>query len=298
MLLCKNNKPISQIVNFENLIKRNTFMFKQLLSITSLLVAIVIISTSCDTNTSKSQKQSTSKVRIAISKEKSDQSTTKYANWLLRHNSEIEYFNLYPMGIDSAIQILKTCNGLLLTGGRDVFPGNYGKINDTSRCGSFDRYRDSLEFALIEVAVTNKMPVFGVCRGEQIFNISQGGTLYIDIPTDFDTIVKHRLPDWSRAYHPVRLVKNTMLSNIVHETKQGDVVTSHHQGIEKLGKNLLISAYADDNLPEAIEWKNKSEKGFLMAVQWHPEAMDTLHPLSAPLAKKFLTESASFKTVN
>ncbi len=272
-------------------------MFKQLLSITSLLVTIVIVSTSCDTNTSKSQKQSTSKVRIAISKEKSDKSTTKYADWLLRHNTDIEYFNLYPMGIDSAIQVLKTCNGLLLTGGRDVFPGNYGKVDDTARCGSFDRYRDSLEFALIDVAVENKMPIFGVCRGEQIFNISQGGTLYIDLPTDFDTIVKHRLPDWSRAYHPVRLMKNTMLSNICEGTRQGDVVTSHHQGIEKLGTNLLISAYAEDNLPEAIEWKDKSGKGFLMAVQWHPEATDTLDPLSAPLAKKFLAESANFKAI-
>ena len=269
-------------------------MFKQISVFISLLLAIVI-ATSCNTTKNKSESNS---IRIAISKEKSEKSTTKYADWLLRHNSEIEYFNLYPMGIDSAIQILKTCNGLLLTGGRDVFPGNYGKIDDTARCGSFDIYRDSLEFALIEVAVSNKMPVFGVCRGEQIFNISQGGTLYIDIPTDFDTIVKHRLPDWSRAYHPVRLVKNTLLSSICGINIQGDVVTSHHQGIEKLGANLLISAYAEDNLPEAIEWKDKSVNGFLMAVQWHPEAMDTLHPLSAPLAKKFLIKSANFKTVN
>jgi putative glutamine amidotransferase len=270
-------------------------MFKQISLLTSLLVLITV--TSCDTNTSHSQSDS-KKIRIAISKEKSDNSTTKYADWLLRHTSEIEYFNLYPMGIDSAINILKTCNGLLLTGGRDVFPGNYGNIDDTARCGSFDRYRDSLEFALIEVAVASNMPIFGVCRGEQILNISQGGTLFIDIPTDFDTIVKHRLPDWSRAYHPVRIIKNTMLGDICVNTKEGDVVTSHHQGIDKLGKNLLISAFALDNLPEAIEWKSKSGKGFLMAVQWHPEAMDTLHPLSAPLAKKFIKESSNFKVVD
>jgi len=274
-------------------------MFNGLLLKIIFFSATIIIFNSCTSNTSESEVQSKSDIiRIAISKEKSDKSTTKYADWLLRHNMNIEYFNLYPMGIDSAIRVLKTCNGLLLTGGRDVFPGNYGKINDTARCGSFDRYRDSLEFALIETAVKNSMPVFGVCRGEQIFNISQGGTLYIDIPTDFDTIVKHRLPDWSRAYHPVRLVNNTILSNICENTRQGDVVTSHHQGIEKPGTNLLISAYAEDGLPEAIEWKDKSGKGFLMAVQWHPEAMDTLHPLSAPLATRFLVESANFNAAN
>ena len=274
-------------------------MIKKISFLASLLIAIVLIFTSCDTRNTKSQNSTKhNKIRIAISKEKSDSSTTKYANWLLRHNSEVEYFNLYPMGIDSAIDLLKTCNGLLLTGGRDVFPGNYGMIDDTARCGSFDRYRDSLEFALIDVAVANNMPIFGVCRGEQILNISQGGTLFIDIPTDFDTIVKHRLPDWGKAYHPVNIIKNTMLGDVCENTKEGEVVTNHHQGINKLGHNLLISAFALDNLPEAIEWKDKSEKGFLMAVQWHPEAMDTLHPLSAPLAKKFLKESANFKVVN
>ncbi len=274
-------------------------MLKKMSLLTSFVIAVVIIVTSCDTNISKTQDSTKSKkVRIAISKEKSDKSTTKYADWLLRHNADVEYFNLYPMGIDSAIEVLKTCNGLLLSGGEDVFPGIYGKIDDTSRCGSIDRYRDSLEFALIDMAVNNNMPIFGVCRGEQILNISQGGTLYIDIPTDFNTVVKHRLPSWGIAYHPVRVLENTMLGEVCKGVKQDSVLTNHHQGIEKLGKNLLISAYTADNLPEAIEWNDKTGKGFLMAVQWHPEAMDTLHPLSAPLANIFLLESANFKAVN
>lgn len=269
-------------------------MLKQI----SLAIAFIIFVSasliSSEIGEPKSQKQEkNTKVRIAISKEKSVESLTRYSNWLMRHNTNIEYFNLYPMGLDSAAKILKTCNGLLLTGGRDVYPDNYGKVKDTARCGSFDRYRDSLEFMLIEVALSKKMPIFGVCRGEQILNVSQGGTLYIDIPTDFDTIVKHRLPDWKLAYHDVNLTENTVL-NEVAIGEQRDVVTNHHQGIEKLGTNLLISAYANDSLPEAIEWKNKEGKGFLMAVQWHPEAMDTLHPLSAPLAKLFLLESANY----
>ncbi|MFK5856364.1 MAG: gamma-glutamyl-gamma-aminobutyrate hydrolase family protein [Bacteroidota bacterium] len=272
-------------------------MLKKIFFVSSFVIVALVFLTSCDINTQQSQKQSESDIlRIAISKEKSASSNTKYADWLLRHNVEIEYFNLYPMGIDSAIKVLNTCNGLLLTGGRDVFPANYGKIDDTARCGSFDQYRDSLEFALIEMAIASKMPIFGVCRGEQILNVSQGGTLYIDIPTDFDTLVSHRLSDWSRAYHPVRLVNNTIINEICIGVKDADVVTNHHQGIEHVGTGLLISAYSEDNLPEAIEWENGKGKGFLMAVQWHPEAMDTLHPLSAPLAKKFLLEAASFNT--
>lgn len=276
-------------------------MLKQIIFALSLVIGGTSIFTSCETKSPPvhhSYSGGGKQIKIAISKEKSDKSTTKYADWLLRHDNEIVYYNMYPLGIDSAVKLLKTCNGLLLTGGEDVFPGYYGKIDDTARCGTFDRYRDSLEFALIDMAIDNGIPIFGVCRGEQILNISQGGTLHIDIPTDFDTTITHRQPDWSKGYHPVRLVNNTTLYEICEGTKQGDVVSNHHQGIEKLGTRLLVSAYSSDNLPEAIEWDQTTGNSFLMAVQWHPEVMDTLHPLSAPLAKKFLLEAANYKGVN
>lgn len=266
-------------------------MIKTVINIIAVILVTNVLFTSCDCNNS-------SQIKIAISKEKSDESSSKYADWLLRHNNDIVYYNLYPMGIDSALITLETCNGLLLTGGRDVYPDNYGKIEDTARCGSFDRYRDSLEFALIDYAVTNSIPIFGVCRGEQILNISQGGTLYIDIPMDFDSTVSHRQPGYTRTYHSVELVENTIIHNICDGTKKREVLSNHHQGIEKTGSGLKISAYSEDNLPEAIEWANKSGVGFLMAVQWHPEAMDTLHPLSAPLAKRFLLEASQFKLKN
>ena len=266
-------------------------MLQRIIFTLSFIIAGTIIFTSCET-------KSPTQIKIAISKEKSDKSTTKYSDWLLRHDDEIVYYNLYPLGIDSAMKLLKTCNGLLLTGGEDVFPGTYGKIDDTARCGEFDRYRDSLEFTLIDLALENKIPVFGVCRGEQILNLSMGGTLYIDLPTDFDTTVAHRHNLMSKADHLVRIVPNTTLSDICENTKQGDVVSNHHQGIEILGTGLFVSAYSADNMAEAIEWADKTDHGFLMAVQWHPEAMDTLHPLSAPLAKKFLLEAANFKPVN
>lgn len=266
-------------------------MVKRVVILIAVVLATSLMFISCDCD-------KIPQIKIAISKEKSEKSTTKYTDWLLRHNSDITYYNLYPMGIDSALKTLETCDGLLLTGGEDVYPENYGKIEDTARCGSFDRYRDSLEFALIDNAIANKIPIFGVCRGEQILNISQGGTLYIDIPTDFDSTVSHREPGYTRTYHPVELLDNTLIYKISNGTKNGMVLSNHHQGIEKTGKGLKISAYSNDSLPEAIEWTDTSSNSFLMAVQWHPEAMDTLHPLSAPLAKKFLLEASNHNGSN
>jgi putative glutamine amidotransferase len=255
------------------------------------IISCVIIS-SCSTNNDNQ------KVRIAISSEKSDESDTKYADWLLRYDDKIEYHILYPLGIDSALVVLSICDGLLLTGGEDVYPDYYGKIDDTSRCGTFNRYRDSLEFALIEVAINNKIPVFGVCRGEQILNISNGGSLYIDIPSDFDTTVTHRLPGFGRVKHSVDLVEGSNLIEICNKLNTGEVVSNHHQGIAKLGNGLTISAYSEDGLPEAIEWNNNTGHPYLMAVQWHPETMDTLNPLSAPLAKSFLHAAYEYSNSN
>ena len=231
------------------------------------------------------------KIRIAISKEYKGQ---HYMGWLKRHSDSVQLFNLYPLGIDSALNLLETCDGLLLSGGEDVFPGVYGKLKDTPRCGAIDRYRDSLEFALIVAALEDNKPIIGICRGEQILNVSFGGTLHIDIPVDFDTAVTHRQKDWKNCFHPVNLQAGSQLF-ILSNVKTGDVTSNHHQGIEILGKGLRISALSDDGLPEAIEWDEPDGKSFLMAVQWHPERMDTLHPLSAPFAKKFLMEAVGFR---
>ncbi len=217
-----------------------------------------------------------------------------YSNWLHRYDSTVKLYNLYPLGVDSALKLAKTLDGILITGGADVFPGYYGKINDTARCGKFDRYRDSLEMALIHYAVNNKVPLIGVCRGEQIINVALGGSLIIDIPTDWDTVVKHSSKDWKIQWHGVNIVPSTQMAAISGQT-HGTVTSSHHQAIENLGKGLRISAYAPDSIPEAIEWAVRGNNGFLMATQWHPEHMDTLSPFSAPYAKLFLKESKTYE---
>lgn len=251
-----------------------------------LLIIGAIVFQGCSNGPAKEQT-----IRIAISKE---YNAKNYSNWLKRYHNKVEWFNMYPLGIDSALRLLESCDGLLVSGGEDVFPGIYGKLSDTPRCGSIDQYRDSLEFALIVATLEDNKPLFGICRGEQILNISLGGTLHIDIPSDFDTTVIHRQKDWQNCFHPVQIKSNSLLQHL-SGVASGGVTSNHHQGIEILGKGLLISAFADDGLPEAIEWKDPKGKGFLMAVQWHPERMDSLHPLSAPLAKKFLKEASLYQ---
>lgn len=228
-------------------------------------------------------------VTIGISK-----TNTNYSSWVERNGENVKWINLYPLGIDSALKVLTSCDGLLVTGGEDVYPGHYGKLSDTSRCDSFDRYRDSLELALIRNALGTGKPIFGVCRGLQIINVALGGTLIIDIPGDFDTTIIHRQEDWENCYHDVMVHTDSHLYKLA-EISEGTVNSNHHQGIKNLANGLRISSCSYDSLPESIEWKHAEEKGFLMAVQWHPERMEIEHPLAKNLALEFIDKAAKYK---
>ena len=54
------------------------------------------------------------------------------------------------------------------------------------------------------------------------------------------------------------------------------VPTSHHQAIGQLGEGLIATAWAEDGTIEAVEPDpgGAGRRGFLLAVQWHPEAGD------------------------
>ena len=263
-------------------------MIKYKYLIYTLILSLFFVFSSCEQTKNHS-------ITIAISKAKPEAFYGKYSEWLLKGNPDVILINMYELGVDSALKVLAHCDGLLVTGGADVYPGWYGKLADTARCGSFDFYRDSLEIELITQAIKTKMPLVGVCRGEQILNVTLGGSLIIDIPSDHDTMIKHRLVDWENCYHPVELLDHSMLQSIC-QPNDLLVNSNHHQAVDVLSKQLSVAAYAPDGIVEAVEWKNPEGKGFLLAVQWHPERLDTVNAaLSMPICKKFLAEAELFR---
>ena len=234
------------------------------------------------------------KTVIALSYVYGDTATNSYIKWLKNVDPEAGFVVMYDLSPDSVDMVFRDCSGLLLTGGADVYPGVYGKEHDTARCGSFDRRRDSLEFKLIKMAFDRKMPVLGVCRGEQILNVAGGGTLYVDIPTDVNTMIRHRCKDWKNCYHMVKVLPDNLLSEI-SGVKEGKVTSNHHQAIDRLAKDYRVMAIANDGLIEAIGWRDTTDKSFLLAVQWHPERMDTASRLSTPIAKRFMEEAERYR---
>ncbi len=250
----------------------------------SLLTLIII---SCSGPTEKP-------LTIALSKGYPVDSYQNYYHWIASGDSTAQVIEMYNRDLKKALANLENCDALIVTGGVDVYPGEYGKEIDTARCGQFDFKRDTLEFALIKKALDLGIPIFGICRGEQILNVAMGGSLIIDIPTDHDTIVKHRIKEWRKCYHDVIVEPGTKLA-WASGTFTGIVNSNHHQAIDELADVFKVSARATDGIIEAIEWKNPEDKSFLMAVQWHPERMNKDNPLSWNLLELLLYEAKRYK---
>ncbi|MBK7713166.1 MAG: gamma-glutamyl-gamma-aminobutyrate hydrolase family protein [Bacteroidales bacterium] len=246
----------------------------------SISIFIITVTTVC----------SFGQLRLAVSK-----TSPSYEEWIHVVDPDVVIVNMYGMSVDSALFVLSTCHGLLLTGGEDVNPVYYGKGNELSKCEEIDKYRDSLELSLISRALLVRMPVFGICRGEQILNVALGGSLLTDIPTDAGTAVVHRCPPGSKdCLHSVKIDKQSELYQLT-KVENGLVNSYHHQAVDMVAPGMKISALSDNGVAEAIERELPLGKSFIMGVQWHPEALDKNPGLSRPLAVNFVEQVAKYK---
>jgi putative glutamine amidotransferase len=185
---------------------------------------------------------------------------------------------------------ISKCNGFVLTGGIDVLPELYNGLTEYPyRPTAFLPERDAFEKLIYEYAKLHKVPVLGICRGLQYINILEGGTVFEDIGDTANQTHKRGVAD---KEHPVEILPDTLLHNITG-ADNGIVNSAHHQAIrpDQLGDNLMVSAYsATDHIIEGIEFKDKSDKAFMIGVQWHPERMKGKeeNPLSQKIKSAFI----------
>ena len=134
-------------------------------------------------------------------------------------------------------------------------------------------------------------PILGICRGMQLLNVALGGSLLQDLPTLRPDAVHHESGRYDRHAHGVEFVEGGKMAGWFGGMKGGNVVSIHHQAVNRLGKDVVVEALSrDDGIVEAIRWDGDS---FVCGVQWHPEfhtrrAGDQLLDC-APLLEAFLT---------
>lgn len=174
-----------------------------------------------------------------------------------------------PALVENPDEVLDRIDALVLAGGCDVDPARYGQEQHPETVGLVPA-RDEFEFALLERAIERDMPTLCVCRGMQVLNVVRGGTLIQHLP-DVLNHDDHRrnLGTFEGNEHDVELVAGSLAAQAA-----GSEVTMtkshHHQAIDALGDGLVVSGRSTgDGLAEAIELP---EAGFVLGVQWHPEA--------------------------
>lgn len=168
-------------------------------------------------------------------------------------------------------------DGLVLQGGADVSPRAYGEEPLRPEWAG-DPVRDAYELELVHEFMEARKPVLGICRGMQLLNVALGGSLHQDLPTQCPGCVAHESADYDRNSHPVVFAEGSQLSRWYDGAAGGRVISIHHQGINRLGRDIAVEATsAGDGVIEAIRWQGRS---FLYGVQWHPEFH---HPAMADL---------------
>ena len=161
-------------------------------------------------------------------------------------------------------------DGLVLGGGCDVDPRRYGEATREEVGVELDPGRDATDFALFQKAREAGVPILGICRGLQVINVAQGGTLVQDISSELPSSLTHQRPprQKTRLDHEVEVRPGTRLAGITGRCAIA-VNSRHHQAIREAAPGLLLSALAPDGLIEAIE--SPDPERWLLGVQWHPE---------------------------
>lgn len=175
-----------------------------------------------------------------------------------------------PIMPGAITRILKTIDGLFMSGGPDIDPILYDRARNENNGPMFPMI-DSFQYGLMREADAMGMPIFTVCRGTQMLNVSRDGALYQDIPEDFpDSQIMHaQQEDGAFVAHDVKIVPDTKLHSVLG-IETTSVNSFHHQAVERLGRNLVASAYAEDGVIEAIE---ATDRDFMIGVQWHAESL-------------------------
>ena len=163
--------------------------------------------------------------------------------------------------------VLDRIDGLILIGGADIGPANYGQephpTVDSPRI-----IRDAGELLLCRGAARRDLPLLGICRGLQVMAVAHGGSLIQDLP-DAGYGLAHREAPGAFTQHPVRLADGSLAARIYGAT-QISANSSHHQGIADPG-SLVATGWSPDGLIEVVEDPGAR---FALGVQWHPEHPD------------------------
>jgi len=195
------------------------------------------------------------------------------------------------------LRTIEAVDGLIIGGGADVDPELYGAKTSTrprplhdrrqrgwqrlvgmllfplvlivrrllmTKHGGLNPARDAMEKQLIIQAQERGLPLLGICRGMQLLNVVNGGTLHQDLQGFYEEHPEIRsvLPRKQIHIEPGSVLAGVLGLSSVR------VNALHSQAIDQPGSGLMACAREPNRVIQAIESNGSS---FALGVQWHPE---------------------------
>lgn len=219
--------------------------------------------------------------------------------YLSRHYSEaVEAAGGLPVHIplipnpESLRASVAHLDGILLPGSdSDVDPLRYGH-EPHPKLGAVHQIKDETDLIVLSEIEAHAIPLFAICFGMQVLNVSRGGTLIQDIAGQWPQPIKHEQgAPRDRHSHYVRLLEDSLIGQLA-KSDRAPVNSHHHQALETLGRELVATAWASDGIVEAIE--DPRGDRFALGVQWHPELGWERDEFARSLFERFVQEAATF----
>jgi putative glutamine amidotransferase len=201
-------------------------------------------------------------------------------------------------------------DGIIFFGGWDIPPTYYGQKTELlTDIYTPNRHLFELSFLYhllgsyknndnIELLASKpKYMVLGICLGMQSMNVATGGDMYQDIPQDvyglkyiedvlsLDADKRHRNYNRklytdkelnSHSFHYIKILDKEILK--FSGNSDPLVASSHHQAVNKTGKNMIIAATSIDG--KVIEMLTHQKFPGVIGTQFHPEFFTLYDPNS------------------
>lgn len=203
---------------------------------------------------------------ITVDESEFSEDLVAYIDAVEKAGGEVVLLDLFE-DADAAQEALEDIDGVILTGGEDLDPSYYNE-EAIPELEDVNSPRDVSDFILLEEVLNKEIPLLAICRGCQILNVFEEGTLYQDLPSQLGTGQTHRTYDQiDFAYHKITIEEGSFLYDVMN-TDVIYVNSWHHQGIKDLAPGYKAVAVAEDGVIESIE---KDGDGFVVGLQFHPE---------------------------
>jgi putative glutamine amidotransferase len=219
----------------------------------------------------------------------------------IKNNIPVDKMFVVNSCTDEFKELFSKTDGLIFTGGADILPQLYGEeaFLTTEPVSSGRNWEVSFLFHLLGnfqnkdfIPFLEQRPdyvVLGICLGMQKMNVATGGTMYQDIPfqiykkTTYESVLKlkpdvqhrndrNRIDNTDKRgsvphFHRIKINPNSFLN--FNKIRNPLIVSSHHQALKKIGKNLQVIATSMDN--KVVEAVTHTKYKNVYGTQFHPE---------------------------